>query len=354
MGAAFFLFGLSLTIPASEQAQGSMTDLRVRLEANGGVPLSGALVALVDGQRVVSEGLSTSRGSITLGAAPGTYRIRVRRIGFRPYFSDPVTLPHRNELLLVVESEHIVLDAMVVSATAQCGKIARDDQALSTVWDEIEKALRASQLTIADLRGINHMRTYRREVALNGKVISNDTSVRPVIGGRPFAAANPELLSRLGYVRGDQATGWDYFGPDEAVLLSNDFAATHCFNAVRDAARRPGQIGVAFEPAPKRTSSDIKGVLWVDEKTAELHDVRFVYVNAGVLSRFRPGGFTKFTRVQSGAWIVSEWQLRMPVLELRPGALDDVVPVGYIQNGGMIETDGAGASVFFPRSNTIR
>jgi hypothetical protein len=352
--AAFFLLGVSLSIPVSAQAQGSMTDLRVRIEAGAGAPLGGALVALVDGQRVVSEGLSTSRGSLILGAAPGTYRVRVRRIGFRPYFSDPVTLPYRSELILRVETEHIVLDAMVVSATAQCGKITRDAQALSTVWAEIEKALRASQLTVADLSGIDRMRTYRREVDLNGAIVSNDTSVRPVTGGRPFAAPDPESLSRLGYVRGDQANGWDYFGPDEAVLLSNDFAATHCFKVVRDAARRAGQIGVAFEPAPKRTSSDIMGVLWVDEKTSELHDVRFFYVNAGVLSRFRPGGFTKFTRVPSGAWIVSEWQLRMPELELRLGARDNLVPVGYIENGGMIETDRPDGGVFLPTSNTNR
>jgi hypothetical protein len=343
----FFLFALGLGIPVPARPQNSVTEIRVRVEASAGGPLSGALVALVDGEHVASEGLSTGSGIITLGAAPGTYRVRVRRIGFRPWLSDPVTLPYKNELLLRVESERITLDAMVVSATARCGKITSDAQALSAVWDEIEKALRASQLTVADMRGINRMRTYRREIALNGAVLSNDTLVGPVSGGRPFAAPDPESLSRLGYVRGDQANGWDYFGPDEAVLLSNDFAATHCFKVVRDNRRRAGQIGVAFEPAPGRTSSDIMGVLWVDEKNSELHDVRFVYVNAGILSRFRPGGFTKFIRMPSGAWIVREWQLRMPELELRLGTRDNVVPIGYIENGGMIETDRPNGDVFF-------
>lgn len=174
---------------------------------------------------------------------------------------------------------------------------------------------------------------------MNGAVLSNDTSVRPVIATRPFAAPDPESLSRLGYVRGDEASGWEYFGPDEAVLLSNDFAVTHCFKVVRDKKGHAGQIGVAFEPAPRRISSDIMGILWVDEKTSELHDVRFVYVNAGVLTKFKPGGFTKFLRVPSGAWIVSAWQLRMPELELRLGTVDDLVPIGYVENGGTIETD---------------
>jgi hypothetical protein len=345
----FLLFALVCGLPGFARAQVGTTDLRLRIETTDGAPLNGALVALVDGDRVVTEGLSTSRGNIVLAAATGTYRIRVRRIGFRPWFSDAVSLPYRNDLLLRVESEHILLDAMVVSASARCGKISSDAQALSAVWDEIEKALRASQLTVADLRGINRMRTYRREISLTGAVLSNDTSVGPVTGSRPFAVPDPESLSRLGYVRGDQANGWDYYGPDEAVLLSNDFAATHCFRVVRDKKRRAGQIGVAFEPTPRRTSSDITGVLWVDEKTSELHDVRFVYVNAGVLSRFRPGGFTKFIRMPSGAWIVSEWQLRMPELELRLGTRDNVMPVGYIENGGMIETDRPDGDVFIKR-----
>lgn len=344
---AILFLALGLGNPALVRAQNATSGLRVRLEATDGAPLNGVLVALVGGEHVLTEGLSTSNGNAILAAAPGTYRIRVRRIGFRPWLSDAVSLPHPGELLLRVESEQILLDAMVVSATARCGKITSDTQALSVVWDEIEKALRASELTVGDLRGINRMRTYRREVSLNGAVLSNDTSVRPVIGARPFSAPDPESLSRLGYVRGDQANGWDYFGPDEAVLLSNDFAATHCFKLVRDKRRRPGQIGLAFEPAPTRTSSDIAGVLWVDEKTSELHDVRFVYVNAGVLTRFKPGGFTKFLRVPSGAWIVSEWQLRMPKLELRIGVTQNVVPIGYVENGGMIETDGSGGDVSF-------
>jgi hypothetical protein len=354
LGNTLVLLALGLGTPLPARAQNSVTILRVRIEASDGAPLSGALVALVDGDRVVTEALSTTQGNITFEAAAGNYRLRVRRIGFRPWFSDAVSLPHRSELLLRVESEHILLDAMVVSATARCGKITSDSHELSEVWEEIEKALRSSQLTLGDLRGINRMRTYRREVSLTGAVLSNDSSVRPVIGGRPFAARDPESLSKLGYVRGDQASGWDYYGPDEAVLLSNDFAATHCFKVVRDRKRHAGQIGVAFEPAPTRTSSDIMGVLWVDEKTSELEEVRFVYVNAGVLTRFKPGGFTKFLRVPSGAWIVSEWQLRMPELELRLGPPDNLVPIGYVENGGTIEIDKQETAPPFGRNNRLR
>ncbi len=327
----------SLALPSDGAgAQGSATDVRIRLESSPGNPVAGALVALVDGDRVTSEGLSSTRGTVMLSAAAGTYRVRVRRIGYRPYVSEPFTAPLNTELLLKVETERVILDAMVVSAVAQCGAITSDAATLSAVWDEISKALRASQLTLADLNTISRKKLYRMELGAHGEVVSSDTTLLPVTTVRPFAAVDPVALARLGYVRGDNEAGWEYFGPDEAVLLSNDFAATHCFRVVRKK-KRPGQIGVAFEPAPKRRVADIKGVLWVDEKTSELRDVGFVYVNAGMLTVFEPGGYTKFQRVPSGAWIVSDWQLKMPRLVLRPGAMSqEIVLGGYFVNGGLI------------------
>ncbi len=320
---------------ATAHAQAT-TDLRLLVVAGEHTPIVGALVAIADGDRIIAEALSTQRGTVTLSASAGTYSIRVRRIGYKPYLSAPIKLPIGNELTLTVETERIILDAMVVSASAQCGAIRRDAQTLSSVWDEISKALRASQITLSDLSGMGTMLTYKRELDTKGLVLHSDTTTLPITTQRPFGVPDPPSLARLGYVRGTPQSGWEYFGPDETVLLSNEFAATHCFRVVRDGEKRPGEIGVAFEPAPKRKLSDIKGVLWVDEKTAELSDVTFTFVNADVLTSFDPGGFAKFLRVPSGAWIVSEWQLRMPRLELRMGPRDHIAQIGTIENGGVI------------------
>ncbi|MEP6506962.1 MAG: carboxypeptidase-like regulatory domain-containing protein [Gemmatimonadales bacterium] len=334
-GLSGVLLGLA-TILHGATAQGQAADLRVRIEAGPGVPISGALVAVLDGQRVVAEGLSSTRGIIALSAPPGTYRVRVRRIGFRPFVSGAVTVPSLNELPLRVETEHVVLEALVVSEAAKCGPITGDAQTLSTVWDEVSKALRSSQLTIRDLSGLGIMRSYRREIGEHGELVSDQSRLAPITNARPFGAVDPRSLSRLGYVRGNPVAGWEYFGPDEAVLLSDDFAATHCFRVVRNANQRSGQIGVAFDPVPRRKISDIKGILWVDEKTAALRDVGFTYVNAGMLTEFEPGGFTKFRQVPSGGWIVNEWQLRMPKIAMRDGPGNFVSQIGYVENGGII------------------
>jgi hypothetical protein len=331
-----FVAVATIAIAFAAHGQAPVSDLRVRLQDASGNPIGGALVALVDGDHILTENLSSERGSAKLSAPRGLYRIRVRRIGFRPYTSDPITLPSSNELLLRVESQQVVLDVMVVSAHTRCGKITSDAETLSAVWEEASKALRASELTLDDLHSIGQSLTYKSQLGAHGDVISSDTVLLPPSNRRPFAAPDPSSLSVLGYVRGDAANGWEYFAPDEAVLLSDDFAATHCFTVVRDTRKRAGQIGVAFEPAPQQRLSDIKGVLWVNEKTAELRDVGFKFVHAGILDRFDTGGFTRFRRMASGAWIVNEWKLRMPMLASPPGAVGDTIAVGYLENGGMI------------------
>ena len=331
--------GLLPLAPALPQASPPPTvEVPVRLQSSGDMPVAGALVALLDSRdSVVAEGLSTESGRRMLRAPPGTYRVRARRIGFLPFISPPVVLPRDGELLFAVETPHVVLESIVVNSGSRCNRSDPGPDALGTVWDEIDKALRASQLTTRDLAGFGQALAYNKKIGLNGLVVSSDTTFFPIRANRPFGAIDPATLSTDGYVLGNELQGWHYFAPDEKVLLSEQFAATHCFRLVRERARS-GEIGVAFEPVPRRTISDIAGVLWVDERSAELREIVFRYVNAGVFSRFDAGGFTRFTRVPSGAWLVSEWRLKVPLLtmKVRPYSGQEFSAIGYVENGGGI------------------
>jgi len=284
-----------------------------------------------------SEGVCSETGSRILRAPSGVYQIRVRRIGYRPFVSNGVPLPHSSELVLNVESARVVLESIVVNSKSQCKVNDPNSRALATVWDEIDKALRSSQLTTEDLQGIGQARTFRAEVGPEGTVISADTTIFSIEGHRPFGAIDPDSLATSGYVIGDERTGWSYFAPDETVLRSDQFAATHCFRLIRQADRR-GQIGVWFDPVPQRGLADIQGILWVDQATSELREVVFRFVNAGVLTRFDGGGFTRFRRVPSGTWIVEEWKLSVPKLESREHAPFPplLVAIGRFENGGGI------------------
>lgn len=319
-------------------AQQPASELRVHLNAIDGGAVAGALVALLDARdSVVAEGLSTESGIRTLRATPGTYRVRVRRIGYLPFLSDPVAIPRSGELELRVESPRVVLEGIVVNSRSQCRRKDPNAAALATVWDEIDKALRSSQLTTSDLAGMGKARTYRKEVTSDGAVISADTTVFTIGNRRPFGAIDPEILAEKGYIEGDEQNGWSAYAPDETVLLSDKFAGTHCFRLIREA-NRPSQIGVAFEPAPRRKLPDIVGVLWVDQNTAELREVVFRFVNAQALTQFYAGGFTRFRRVSSGAWIVDEWQLSLPKIGMRKGTArgPQYYEMGRLDNGGGI------------------
>jgi len=337
LGAICFAGALPFDAASSQAAQ---SELRVKLRSNDGVAVAGALVALLDSSdRVVTEGLSSESGTRLLRAPSGVYRVRTRRIGFRPFVSSPVSIPRPDELLLVVETNRVVLDRIVVTSKSQCGRGERDSRALGIVWDEIDKALRASQLTTADLAGLGRGRVYRKELRLDGIVTAADTTFFNIVDERPFGAIDPDSLERAGYVLGDEKNGWTFYAPDETVLLSEQFAATHCFSVVRED-ERPGEIGVAFEPVSHRAVADIVGVLWVDERSAELREVVFHYVNGGVLKRFEATGFTRFLRVPSGAWIVDEWLLRLPRLALRPASgysAEQYKVIGYYEHGGGIQ-----------------
>lgn len=338
------VFG-ACVLTSSARGQEATTELRIRL--NGAdTPVGGALVALLDSHdSVVAEGLSTESGARVLRAAPGVYRVRVRRVGYLPFVSGPVSLPREGALSLDVASPRVVLERIVVNSKSPCGRNDPSSAALSSVWDEINKALRSSQLTTEDLSGIGRARTYRMELNNDGAVISADSTIFSITTRRPFGAIDPVSLAIDGYVLGDPETGWHYFAPDETVLLSEQFAATHCFRVVRQP-DRGGQIGVSFEPVPRRDVSDITGVLWVDQETAELREVVFRFVNAGVMSQFDAGGFTRFRRVPSGTWIVDEWKLSVPKLSVSlVGGRQDgysstarpkYVAIGRMENGGGI------------------
>jgi hypothetical protein len=333
------LLGVCL-MTSSARAQDTTNALRIKLNGIDGAPVKGALVALLDPRdSVVAEGLSTESGARVLSAPSGVYRVRVRRIGYLPFLSDAVPLYRESELALRVESPRVILEQIVVNSKSQCERNEPGSLALSTVWDEIDKALRLSQLTAEDLSGIGRALVYQQDLGANRIVIRADTSIYSMISARPFSAIDPARLASEGYVLGDERKGWRYFAPDELVLRSDQFAATHCFRLLRQH-DRPREIGVSFEPVPRRNVPDIAGVLWVDQASSQLREVVFHFVNAGLLTEFEAGGFTRFRRLPSGTWIVDEWKLSAPRLEVRlaPRLPPKYSVIGYHDEGGGILT----------------
>jgi len=105
----------------------------------------------------------------------------------------------------------------------------------------------------------------------------------------------------------------DYYAPDAEVLLSDTFLADHCFKIKEGEFEHTGYVGLAFQPIPERKKPDIKGVLWMDAKTAELRTVEFTYTwLPNDLRTVDFGGTVSFFRLPGGRWIVRSWRIRMP------------------------------------------
>lgn len=329
LAACAFACAAVMAVPG--QASGQGVQVRI-VDSTTMTALGGALVALVDPAGAIAvEGITSQNGYRTFFVAPGRYRVRVRRVGYRPFVSAVLDLTGSRPVTVRVGSEPVVLSTVVISRAATCrplGAVAREG--LGTVWGEATKALEASKLTVADLMGVARAFKYESMRTTSTALATSDTVHFTVTSPRPFTALAPEDLARGGYVIGDAEVGWQFYGPDETVLLSPSFGRTHCFRLVRDRSE-PGLIGVAFEPVRGRRTADIAGVAWLDERTSELRRIVFRYVNAGLISQHGGGGATHFVRLPSGAWIISSWHLRVPHLVLRGGVIQ---PDGFLENGG--------------------
>jgi len=121
-------------------------------------------------------------------------------------------------------------------------------------------------------------------------------------------------LAGRGYIVAE-AESIAYYAPDAGVIQDSSFLVSHCFGLVRRALDGVQQVGLSFQPVPERRLPDVRGVLWLDEGTAELRALEFSYTRVpdGVTDE-RIGGAVGFLRLPAGSWIVRRWELRMPRL----------------------------------------
>jgi hypothetical protein len=328
-------FTIFLTASAAAQS------IRVRtVEVETGRAIPGAIVVLLDstGRRVV-QGLTDDLGRISLTApAPGMYRVKADRIGHPGVTSDPFNSASTTTLTLEMPGERFELPEIAVSGSSVCGRSENAETA--QLWEEIRKALSASQITSASQSVELSVRRFVRTRSLGGQLRKDSTTRTFTTRLSPFVTGDPASLLRSGYIQG---SGNDirFLGPDAHVLLSDDFLETHCFRIVRAEKDMPGAVGLGFEPVKGRRVPEIKGTLWVDRGSAELRVLDFEYVNVPSAVRAPGlGGRSEFARLPTGDWIIKDWYIRVPDRvdrQRRPSARLEAradTVVGFIDDGG--------------------
>ena len=324
-----------------------------------GAPIGSGFVILEDlaGIEVTRE-LVSYAGRFTVRApAPGRFRLRWARIGYRAVVSPELDLSRGGAIPYVFRVLPIAvqLPALEVRGKRQCDVRPGDAAATAALWGEVQKALETTAWT--DRRGSFRYTWYsfEREWDRNRRRMQDEQGrTQRALTARPFATVPPEQLASDGYVVERDPDVW-YYLPDAHTLLDTNFLDTHCFSVASPDADRPGEIGLAFEPAPGRTLPDVSGALWIDEGTLQLRALEVTYVNLPWdFHDDRVGGTMRFLMLPSGAWVVRDWEIRMPVLDTRDvsglegGYRRELVLRGFRDTGGrVVEVVGAqGALVY--------
>jgi hypothetical protein len=328
---------LAFLLPGSLSAQ----TIRVRtVEAETGRAISGAIVVLLDGTgRRVVQGLTDDLGRISLSApASGMYRAKADRIGHPGVTSDLFSSDTTSTLTLEMPAERFELPEIAVSSSSVCGRSENAETA--QLWEEIRKALSASQITASSQSVELSVRRFVRYRSLRGQLRRDSTTRTFTTRVSPFITDDPASLVQSGYIQGSGGN-YRFLGPDAHVLLSDGFLDTHCFRVVRAEKDMPGAVGLGFEPVKDRRLPEIKGTLWVDRVSAELRALEYEYVNVPSAVRTPGlGGQSEFARLTTGDWIIRDWYIRVPDrvdFQRRPASQQEVRAdsvVGFIDDGG--------------------
>ncbi len=309
-------------------------------------PVSRGFVVLIDSlEQEVARWLVDDMGRYRVRApGPGTYRLRSERIGYRLAHSPPLALATGETIVygLVVDAIAIRLDAIEVQGRSECRVGGADFEFFAAVWAEAQKALRAASWTANSGTFRYDTRSYVR-VLNRGRNVVRDEQVedRSAVLRVPFRSIDPGHLVENGYVVAAQDGGYAYYAPDPDVLLDERFLEQHCVTAVKGTGTRAHMVALTFEPISDRFAPDIAGQLWLDGRTSELQTLEYRYSNLPVdIDDQRIGGTVAFTKVGTGAWIVREWQIRMPLVELIARRVDpnriDTHLVGFQDVGSVV------------------
>ena len=320
----------------------------VLVEKGNGRPIRGAFVVLLDERDgEVMRTLTDDAGRFLLRAPnAGTYRLQSKRIGFRLFASEPLTLAADQTLAYRVEVAAVpaMLPPVIVEGRPQCGSRGAAGSVTARLWEEAREALAAVSWTSGEGRHRYQLLHFVREYGPIGRQVVKDSSWSSSgYSDSPFTSLPARQLADVGYVVAGRRDTMDYYAPDAAVLLSDVFLDTHCFTAIEGTAEYTGLVGLAFEPAPARRLPEVDGVLWFDRSNAELRHLEFEYTNLpSWLPEGALGGRVEFMRLTEGGWIVRQWWIRMAkmgrIVYRDTGRLPEPKVLGYREHGGQVSS----------------
>jgi len=307
------------------------------LEEATDFPIQGAMIVLLEPNGQVAQRVLTGDAGqfIVQATHPGTYRIRVDRIGYMSLTTGPFEVPDGGTYQrIAVPVKPVELAGIDVEGSRRCALRPQQGAATARVWEEARKALELAAWTQKSGVYRYTLLHFERTVASDGRKVTRETrSFARGIWQAPYVSRPAPDLVADGFVRRNPDQTYTYFAPDAEAFLSDAFLDSHCMRLDKV---EGGLVGLAFEPVRGRRVPDIAGTLWIDQATAALRRLEFSYVNMpGSLSETSSGGEVHFSGLPKGTWIVREWSIRMPLGTVSPNR-EQVVVTGYTVKGGVV------------------
>src|SRR5687768_11832981 len=233
----FAAWTCAAAVGEAQTVRGTVVDLSDR-------PLSGVVVLLVDaGTREVARSLTNDRGEYFLTApAPGSYRLRTLRIGFRSVITRPIELAAGATATqrIALSGLAFALDTVRAVGRNACRVVAGDSTSMvAALWDQIRTALIATQVSLSDRNLFITTLLYDRTMDPRSQRIGRqDVDIRSHLVRQPWRSLSPDSLRKAGYVYNVDEVR-TYNAPDIDVLLSLQFLEDHCLRiASRSEERR--------------------------------------------------------------------------------------------------------------------
>ncbi len=298
---------------AAQTVQGQLTDVST------GAPVEGALILLLNEAGQEAGGYLTNPAGrfIITALEPGMYTLRAERIGYETITSDPFPLDRAQRFGIRLETAQtaIELEEIRVEGDQQCVVRPGEGLQLATVWEEARKALTVQEWTEREGSYRFQVTRYERELDALARVVQSETrQVLTGVTGVPIRSLPADDLMAQGFVRPSGDGGYEYFGPDASVLLSDQFLDTHCFRLTVDPYRQD-EVGLAFEPVRSGGIPDITGTLWLDAETARLRVLEYTYTWTPWVEVLGVAkGLVEFENLPSGAWVIRKWWIQMPLV----------------------------------------
>lgn len=343
-GLVRFSLPLAAVLLAIVAQGGAAQGVRGHVDDQQHRPLIGALVEFHDSTgRVAARAITTASGTYQLTLpSPGRYSYRVAAIGFRPEPYRSLVVPAAGVVLPDVTLVHVMVELPEIVALAHgryCGTRRPADDLFVQILNSAQNAMQIMAATIATHQvaftvAQIHTRTVYGAFA---NFAVSDTTVQPM-SRWPIQSIDPDTLRAVGFSRtlepGDEATR-EYYGPDERVLFSDWFLASHCFTVEKPRHRGAADtIHVRFNPAHKTRLVDVSGDLALDARDLSLFGFSFDLTNLpGWMPDRSAGGNMQFSRLASGLWMTKTWAIWAPVAGISP--YSDRLSVG-----GEVETYG--------------